>query len=231
MPGWEIIEWNESNYVLGKVPYVLEAYEERMWAFVSDYARFDILLAHGGVYMDTDVELLKAIPDWVFDNDAFTGMDTGAIVSPGLMLGCVANHAFAAEVLESYERDHFLVDGRLNRQTVNYRVTEILERHGFRRVDELQRVAGVTVYPAEYFCGYDVDIFEPYITPKTVSMHHYAHSWGGRYERLRRRAQGALKRALGTANYRRLLQLKRHLIGVRSTARAAVERSRKDGPA
>jgi hypothetical protein len=215
MPGWEIVEWNESNYDVTNSMYVREAYEAQKWAFVSDYARFDILQAHGGVYLDTDVELLQPIPNWILEDRAFTGMESGGFVNPGLIFGCVQEFPFLAEILESYEQSRFAKEDGRDLQTVNRRVTGMLESHGFRRDDVIQRVAGTTIYPSEYFCGYDQDIHEPRVTEKTISRHHYAHSWGSSSDMRRMRIQRAIKRMIGESSYRRLLAAKRRFFGIR----------------
>ena len=75
MTDWEIREWNEDNYDVNKNDYMRKAYEEGKWAFVVDYARFDILNRFGGVFLDTDVELLRSIPDSILANEAFTGFE------------------------------------------------------------------------------------------------------------------------------------------------------------
>jgi len=231
MPDWQIREWNESNYDVTKAAYPREAHEARKWAFASDYARFDILRQYGGVYLDTDVELLKAIPDWILEGGAFTGMDSGGIVNPGQIFGCEPSLPLLTEVLESYEDTHFVVDGRMNTLTVNYRITQILERHGLGRTDDLQRVAGLTVYPSTYFCGYDMDTHEPNVTELTVSVHHCAHSWGSPRELFQRRTQLALRHLIGTSRYRKLLALKRSLLGVRGMQPRSVPSKRRSGRA
>ena len=60
-PGYEIKQWNEKNYDVNKIPYIMDAYKEKKWAFVADYARLDILWKYGGFYLDTDVELIKSL--------------------------------------------------------------------------------------------------------------------------------------------------------------------------
>jgi hypothetical protein len=215
MPGWEIIEWNESNFDVTKAQYAREAYEAKKWAFVSDYARFDILQAHGGVYLDTDVELLQPIPLWVLENRAFTGMESGGFVNPGLIFGCVQYLPLLSEILESYNRSSFVTEDGLDLQTVNRRVTGILESHGFRHEDVIQQVADTTIYPAEFFCGYDQDVHEPKLTAHTISMHHYAHTWGRPRDKIRTDLQRILRKCIGDSAYRRLLSVKRSLFGVR----------------
>ena len=74
LPDYEIKEWNESNFDINCCAYVREAYEAKKWAFVSDYARFWILYQHGGLYFDTDVELIKSIDDLIVKG-AFMGCE------------------------------------------------------------------------------------------------------------------------------------------------------------
>ena len=90
LPDWEFREWNESNYNVNKNEYIKEAYKQKKWAFVSDYARFDILNQYGGVYLDTDVELLKPISDEILQHEAFTGFQSNNRVNPGLIYGSIA---------------------------------------------------------------------------------------------------------------------------------------------
>lgn len=215
MPDWDVVEWNEDNYDVGKNTYMREAHESGAWAFASDYARFDILNAHGGVYVDTDVELLKPIPASVLADEAFTGIESAGRVAPGLIYGSVAGHPFLTEMLESYAGTHFLVDGHPDQTPMPRRITAILEGYGFRQEDRLQRVAGVTIYPPEVFCGYDMDVREPRITENTISIHHYAATWKGSGSARARGAQAVLKRVIGVPAYRRLLAVKRRLFGIR----------------
>jgi len=215
MPDWDIIEWNETNYDVAKCIYAQEAYEAQKWAFVSDYARFDVLKAHGGIYVDTDVEFLQSIPESILVAKAFTGIESGGMVSPGLIFGTEPELPLILEILDSYEGLHFDGAGSSKPQTVNQRVTRILELHGFVRQDTQQRVADVDIYPAEYFCGYDQDVHEPRVTKNTISMHHYAHSWGGSSDRVRTFLRRTLRRGVGDHAYRSLLTLKRRLFGVR----------------
>lgn len=86
LPGYEIREWNEDNYDVTQVNFVKEAYENQKWAFVSDYVRFDVLYQFGGIYFDTDVELLKPIPEEILAKRAFTGFESTKLISPGLVM-------------------------------------------------------------------------------------------------------------------------------------------------
>ena len=93
LPDYEIIEWNESNYDVHKIPYISEAYNAKKYAFVSDYARFDILYNHGGLYFDIDVEVLDSLDDIIKDGPFMgieqpkRGHEDNIFVAPGLGLG------------------------------------------------------------------------------------------------------------------------------------------------
>ncbi|HSQ22221.1 MAG TPA: glycosyltransferase [Coriobacteriia bacterium] len=215
MPGWDVVEWNEDNYDVGKNAYMREAHEAGAWAFASDYARFDIVNTHGGVYLDTDVELLKPIPASVLADEAFTGIESAGRVAPGLIYGSVPGHPFLSEMLESYEGAHFLIDGRPDLTPMPRRITAILEGHGYRQEDVLQKVAGVTIYPSEVFCGFDMDVREPNVTENTISTHHYAGTWAGKRGASSRRLRTLIKRVVGIRAYRTLLSIKRRFFGIR----------------
>ena len=111
LPGYEIREWNEDNYDVTQVNFVKEAYENQKWAFVSDYVRFDVLYQFGGIYFDTDVELLKPIPEEILAKRAFTGFESTKLISPGLVMGSIKGLNLISEILEEYQKSSFLVDG------------------------------------------------------------------------------------------------------------------------
>ncbi len=198
LPDYKIKEWNEDNFDVNAIPYTREAYEARKFAFVSDYARFKILHEHGGLYFDTDVEVIRPMEDIVArgpfmgcerDGGGATSPDVapglGLGVNPGLGLGVNPGLGLYGEILEMYDGLHFRrPDGSLNFKTVVDYTTEILSRHGIQNTKEIQKVAGVWIYPKEYFCpiNYETKICD--ITVKTHSIHHYAASWHGRRQKL-----------------------------------------------
>ena len=93
-PDFVIKEWNESNYDVTKLPFMKDAYEAKKYAFVSDYARLDIIYQHGGIYLDTDVELIKPLDDRLLDTTCFMGMETPGTVATGLGFGAIKGHSF-----------------------------------------------------------------------------------------------------------------------------------------
>lgn len=191
-PDYEIKEWNESNYDVNKIPYTREAYAAKKYAFVSDYARFEILYNEGGLYFDTDVEVIKDMTD-IIERGNFMGCEKAAHegshaqmlgVAPGLGLGVNPGLGLLKEIIEAYSTFHFLnEDGTLNTKTIVEYTSEILCKHGLRNTSELQQVADVWIYPQEYFAPKDVDTKELHITPKTVSIHHYDSSWAEWYDK------------------------------------------------
>lgn len=179
-PGYEIKEWNESNYDVRKITYIAEAYNAKKYAFVSDFARFDILYQFGGIYFDTDVEVIKSLDD-IIARGAFAGVeragDAGSLAA-GLGIASPAASPVYKEILDSYLQCSFYrKDGSMNLMTVVDRVSAIFKKHGLKDSDEIQTVAGVTVYPSDYFCPINPATGELKITENTRSIHHYAATW------------------------------------------------------
>ena len=176
-PDNEIKEWNEKNYDVRKIPYIAQAYDAKKYAFVSDYARFDILYEYGGIYLDTDVELIKPL-DKIINQGAFLGLEAPRLINAGLGMATPAKTPILREILNSYQSDIFTnTDGSYNLKTVVTRVSDIFKKHGFSDKTEFQKVAGFTIYPIEYFCPKNILTGELFITNNTYSIHHFDASW------------------------------------------------------
>ena len=106
-PDYEIIRWDESNYDVTKNVYMKEAYEAKKWGFVPDYARLDIVYNYGGIYMDTDVELLKPLDDLLGCN-AYMGVEKPGIVALGLGFGAEKGNSVIGDLLEEYNDKRFI---------------------------------------------------------------------------------------------------------------------------
>lgn len=179
LPDYEIKEWNESNYDVRKIPYTAQAYDAKKYAFVSDYARFDILYQYGGVYFDTDVEVIKDLRP-IIEKGAFIGVEKGTrpFLAAGLGIASPAASGIYREILDSYQSEQFVKeDGSLNLKTVCERVSFIFAKHGFFESDNMQYVADTFIYPSEYFCPKNFDTGNLEITENTYSIHHYDGSW------------------------------------------------------
>jgi hypothetical protein len=178
-PSYEIKEWNETNYDVYKIPYISEAYNVKKYAFVSDYARFDILYQYGGIYFDTDVEVIKPFDD-ILARGGFIGIEPGLCIGchSGLGIGCNSGLSIVHQILDFYASAHFInTDGAYNLHTVVEYVTAILKRNGFKSENSIQHLDGITVYPVEYFNPINYWTHRLEITEKTHSIHHYAASW------------------------------------------------------
>lgn len=213
MPDWEIKEWNESNYDVQCCRYVEQAYKAKKWAFVSDYARFDILNRIGGLYFDTDVELLKPIPDCYFENP-FTAVDSNGMVAPGQVIALPKAHWLSENIVNSYRNSVFDANNLTAEVTINTRVNNYLKSNGFIEKDEFQKIADLCIYPSVQFCGFDVTINEYNITNETIAVHHFAGSWLGKGYTFKRKIQKLVKRLIGLENYKKLLKIKHNLFGV-----------------
>ena len=184
-PHYEIKRWDETNFDLYSNTYCREAYERKMWAFVSDYARFKILYDYGGVYFDTDVELIKPIDD-IVERGAFFGVEKTSnsignkAINPGLGMGVERHNMFCQEVLDYFANISFVdSDGKNNIKTIVETVTEIFLKHGFAvsTNGKIQEIDGTFIYPDDYFAPMDYRTGIVTITNNTKSVHHYAGTW------------------------------------------------------
>ncbi len=174
---YEIIRWDESNYDVRKNTYMKEAYENKQWAFVSDYARLDILEQYGGLYLDVDVELIKS-PDVLLNDDAFFGMHGNFIINTGVGCGAVPHHRIIHDLKNSYQGIHFLrEDGSFDKRANNVYNLPVFRKYGFCVRNEYQKKNGIVIYPSEVLSPLgpfnDADFF----SDKTISIHHGSKTW------------------------------------------------------
>lgn len=196
-PEYELKLWNEENTDLQSCDYVREAYEAGKYAFVSDYIRFKILYEQGGIYLDTDVELVRPLRE-LQQSGCFMACEEPGIVAPGLIIGAPAGDPLMKELLDGYTSKHFLLeDGMTDLTTVVDYATGILQKHGLQDLDEVQVRDGVTIYPPRYFCPRSMTTGKVEITKDTFSIHHYAASWETPANRFRGRVYRSMRRFLG----------------------------------
>lgn len=182
MPDYEIKEWNESNFDVNIIPYTAEAYKAKKYAFVSDYARFWILYHHGGLYFDTDVEVIANMDD-IIARGSFMGkeVDTSEgkqAVAPGLCMGAEAGMEIYRRMLEWYDRINFLMpDGKINTVSMIPMITEMLEKDGLKGGGGIQTIDGITIYPPDYFNPWDDALGKLNKTANTRSIHWYSKTW------------------------------------------------------
>lgn len=181
-PDYEIIEWNEKNYDVADIPYAEEAYKNRSYGFVADVARLDILYRYGGVYLDTDVTLLKSLDELLYQ-PAFVGVEKWGNINTGGGCGAVAHHPMIREMLEYRKRFHFIQkDGSRNTTTNGLYETVPFLRHGMRIDNTVQIINGVTIYPSCVFHPYDYMSCEDIRTETTIAKHHFYGGWMDKQE-------------------------------------------------
>lgn len=176
-PGYEIIEWNEFNYDISKCKYMQEAYEKRIWGFVPDYARLDIVYNYGGIYLDVDVELVRNIDDLLYQK-GFAAFEDEIYVNLGSGFGAMKGLPILKVMMESYNKKKFIYeDDSLNLVGSPVYNTSILRNYGLISNGDYQRVADMTIYPAKVLNGKYWHTMRTVIKPWTYAIHHYDGSW------------------------------------------------------
>lgn len=179
MPDCEIREWNEQNFDVNTHPYTRAAYAAGKYAFVSDFARYKILEEWGGIYFDTDVEAVAPISD-LLQLGAFMGLEDAQppTVSSGLVMAVEAHHPIIQEMLDFYDAQAKEdATAMLDTGIVVSGMTEIFVHHGFVRENRYQEVAGISLYPSEYFDPMDNATGRIKQTPNTRTIHRYDRTW------------------------------------------------------
>lgn len=196
-PGYRFIEWNEDNFDTGCVPYVRQAYERRKFAFVSDYARGHALRSMGGIYLDTDVELVAPL-DRLLVHDGFLGFEHGHSVATSTM-GFRPQHPLMDLYMKQYESREFVRADGLEDNTTNVTVlTRLAQADGLKLDGKLQVIAnGVVCLPMQVLSPLDYVNLIDHRDSTTIAVHHYQHSWGGPLDRMRRRLVRAARTLLG----------------------------------
>lgn len=176
-PDYEIIEWNEDNFDISKAPlYVRQAYEEKKWAFVTDYVRLWAMVNFGGIYMDTDVEAKKSF-DGFLKHRAFSGFEDEVNVSTGIM-ACEKNFPLFREFLNYYDDASFYdSNGNITYVTNVEIITDICVKKGLLRNNTLQNIEGFVLYPKDVFCPVSYHTLKLERTKETVTIHWFAGSW------------------------------------------------------
>lgn len=182
LPDYEIKEWNEDNFDVNCIPYTRDAYAAKKYAFVSDYARFWILYHYGGVYFDTDVEVIRPMND-IIAKGPFMGWEkpgsTGVYsIAPGLGLAANKEQPLYQEILDGFEDLTFYNEkGEINKYTMIPFITDLLTQKGLKKDGSLQVIDDVILYPSEYLCPLEYFTGKVTITDNTYAIHWYTMTW------------------------------------------------------
>ncbi len=187
MPDYEIKEWNESNFDVNQIAYTAEAYICKKYAFVSDYARFKIMYNYGGIYFDTDVEVIKSL-DSLINKGPFWGLEhynNELLCNPGLGFACPSGLSLCNEMIDYYEKQTFIKpNGKYNLTTVVEIFSKILKKRGFSLSSFPEMLDDIYIYPPEYLSPINYHTGEKNITQNTYTIHHYAASWVNKYDNM-----------------------------------------------
>lgn len=176
-PDYEIIRWDENNYDLEKHAYMKAAYERGAYGFVPDWARLDILYRHGGIYMDTDVEVVKNL-DPLLRQEAFCGIEKWQVLNFGGCSGAIKGHRMIGEFLKAREDVLFLdAEGRTNSVTCGFYDTNAAIKYGYQINGTTQNIQGMNIYAFDYFHPYDYMSGHTYMTEHTYTIHRFNGGW------------------------------------------------------
>lgn len=196
-PDFEIREWNEDNCDYLAMPFMAEAHAAKKYAFVSDVMRLVVLEQYGGVYFDTDVEVLRDISP-LLNDEGFIGFENEQFVNSGQVMAVVPHQPVVQAMIEGYKKLHFTnTDGSLNAVGCPHLNTDVMERFGLVRNGQEQLVDGIHVYPVDCFNPLDSMTGKLTKTENTYSIHWYSMSWLPRRTRLRCKLTSACRRVFG----------------------------------
>lgn len=209
LPDYEIILWNEDNFDVNINQYVKEAYISKKYAFVTDYVRLYALYNYGGIYMDTDVEVLKPL-DQFLEHRAFTGCESNNMCVTGI-IASEQHHPWIGFLLKYYKDKNFILpNGKLDTTPNTAVITRLtMEKYGWIPKNELQILDdGIYIYPFEVFCAKDFRTNIVNITDETYTIHHFSGSWVSKTSKIKSR----IKRFLGPKLTKFIIKCKNKLI-------------------
>jgi len=215
LPDYQIMFWNEKNFDVNSVEYVKQAYELKKYAFVSDYVRFKVLYEYGGIYLDTDQEVLKNLDEFLED-DIVLGFENRTMIAAGL-IGAIPKHPFTKNVMDYYHSHVFVENNVMDTTTIVQIMTEILVKKGFLKENKDQIINKIHLYERDYFYPKLLDDGKFKITERTVALHHGSASW--LTEREKRRGRNKLWRNVCRPILKKVRVLFNGILGEQKTRR------------
>lgn len=196
LPDYEIIEWNEQNFDINQYEYTKAAYMEKKYAFVTDVVRLFALKEYGGIYMDTDVEVIKPLNPLLI-NQAFTGCETEKMCVTGT-IGAKKNNPWITLLLNDYKERQFYNDhGKVDLTTNTTRITDLTKLHyGWKEKDTNQDLKDVFIYSSDYLCAKSYHTGKINKTINTFTIHHFSGSWKSNKDKLQSKVLNLIKKTI-----------------------------------
>lgn len=206
-PDFQIIEWNEKNFDVNINFYVAEAYKAKKWAFVSDYARLCVLYKYGGVYLDTDVEIIKPLSPFLF-SESFLGIESEFSICTAV-IGAEKESQFIFNVLRSYDNEHFIKNDSFDITPNSQRIYAILTKNDSfdSQSKDVQNLVDCVVYPQDYFSPINCYTGREKITARTVAIHRYAGTWKTKSEKIKDSILVVITRVIGEKNRQKIKRI------------------------
>ena len=181
-PDYEIKFWTNDNYNINKCSFMSEAAKNNKWAFVTDYARIDVIEEYGGIYLDTDVELIKNL-DPLLNYCGYAGFECSNFINFGLGFGAEPHNPILKEIKDFYKTAVFNKDFMKNNTSPMIQ-TKIFMKYGMKNDQTEQDIEGFHIFPPEYFCPMNYSQIIENLTENTYSIHHFAATWFDKKELL-----------------------------------------------
>ena len=201
-PDYEIIEWNEDNFDINQYEYVKYCYREKKWAFLSDFVRLIFVYEQGGIYFDTDVELIKS-PNELLKYEAFYGFENKEIIATGLGFGAEKEHKTVKEMIDIYLSFNQKADGSFELIGCPNINTQVIDNFGLVKGGVRQNIGGAEIFPVDYFNPLNDATGKLCITENTIAINHYGKSWMNKKDIIRSRLSRPLHRIFGTDFFRK----------------------------
>ncbi len=198
-PDYEIKEWNEQNYDVNAVSYTKYCYEHKLWAYLSDYVRLDVVEREGGLYFDTDVEVVKRPEDLINSCCAYFGWETAEYINTGLGFAAEPHHLAVKAMLKMY--DGLVVDGKYMYDTMQgcpQLNTKAFVSLGLKRDGSKQNVCEAMILPIDYLCPFCDATGALTKTGNTISIHWFSKSPHGKWAAWRSKFTRPLHRLFGS---------------------------------
>lgn len=176
LPDYELRLWNEDNFDISCCRFVREAYDAKQYAFVSDYVRLKVLEECGGIYLDTDIEVVRSFEE-ILNHDVVLGADENGNLTA--FMATVSGHPFFSEMVVLYDSLNFLLpNGKFNTKVNNQWMQEQLAKYGFELKNEYQILdLGIVVFPDDFFHAKSLVSGKLHRTKNTFCIHHHTSLW------------------------------------------------------